>query len=55
MKQLGVIVFGEGVDKDQKISEAKARGYEVKVFNDRAELWADPKKFYRQLETSGEK
>ena len=31
VQQLGVIVFGNGLDHEQKIKEAKAKGYEVKI------------------------
>ena len=43
-QQLGVIVFGEGVDRAKRVAEAKARGFEVILKEDYAELWGDPKK-----------
>ena len=46
-QQLGVIVFGNGMDHKVQIEEAKKRGFEVKVMDDHAQLWGDPKKLQK--------
>lgn len=38
-KQVGVIVFGGGLNRTQAIDDARAQGYEVRVFADHAQLW----------------
>lgn len=39
-KQVGTIIFGGGLNEKQAIADAKAQGYEVRVFvGAYAELW----------------
>lgn len=38
-KQVGVIVFGNGLNKNQAIADANAQGYDVRRKGDYAELW----------------
>jgi len=50
MKQMGVIIIGGGINHELKIEEAKARGFEIKVFDTHVELWGDYKKINKQGE-----